>query len=198
MLKIALFGTSADPPTTGHQEILIWLSQNFDLVAVWASDNPFKSHQTSLEHRTKMLGLLIEDIPDKHNICIYPELSNSRSIFTLERAQTIWPNAEFSLAIGADLVSSTNNKSEQPTIPILSWYRINDLLKQIQLLVVPRPGYPLSKADLEQLESIGAKVAIADLNTPPVSSTEYRERGDKTNITPPPIQAYINREHLYA
>ncbi|MFN6300225.1 MAG: nicotinic acid mononucleotide adenylyltransferase, partial [Microcystis sp.] len=27
MLKIALFGTSADPPTAGHQAILKWLSE---------------------------------------------------------------------------------------------------------------------------------------------------------------------------
>ncbi|MGB3262812.1 MAG: adenylyltransferase/cytidyltransferase family protein, partial [Microcoleus sp.] len=55
MQKIALFGTSADPPTAGHKTILSWLSQHFDWVAVWASDNPFKSHSTSLEHRSAML-----------------------------------------------------------------------------------------------------------------------------------------------
>ncbi|NEQ41665.1 MAG: nicotinic acid mononucleotide adenylyltransferase, partial [Okeania sp. SIO3I5] len=45
MTKIALFGTSADPPTAGHETIVRWLSQNFNKVVVWASDNPFKSHQ---------------------------------------------------------------------------------------------------------------------------------------------------------
>jgi cytidyltransferase-like protein len=62
MKRIALFGTSADPPTSGHQAILNWLSQHYDLVAVWASDNPFKSHQTPLEHRSRMLRLLIEEL----------------------------------------------------------------------------------------------------------------------------------------
>ena len=55
MTQIALFGTSADPPTSGHQAILLWLSQRFDKVVVWASDNPFKTHQTLLEHRMAML-----------------------------------------------------------------------------------------------------------------------------------------------
>jgi nicotinate-nucleotide adenylyltransferase len=62
MVNIALFGTSADPPTSAHQAILNWLSYHYDHVAVWASDNPFKTHQTPLEHRSTMLRLLIEDI----------------------------------------------------------------------------------------------------------------------------------------
>ena len=58
-MKIALFGTSADPPTAAHQTILQWLSDHYDQVAVWASDNPFKENQTPLSHRMTMLALLI-------------------------------------------------------------------------------------------------------------------------------------------
>ncbi|NJM46313.1 MAG: nicotinic acid mononucleotide adenylyltransferase, partial [Alkalinema sp. RU_4_3] len=43
MLKLALFGTSADPPTLGHLAIVNYLSAKYDRVAVWAADNPFKS-----------------------------------------------------------------------------------------------------------------------------------------------------------
>ena len=52
-MRVALFGTSADPPTSGHQKILSWLSERYDWVAIWAADNPFKSHQTSLTHAPK-------------------------------------------------------------------------------------------------------------------------------------------------
>lgn len=48
-MNIALFGTSADPPTRGHGKILTWLAQHYDQVAVWAADNPFKQHQASLD-----------------------------------------------------------------------------------------------------------------------------------------------------
>ena len=58
MTKIALFGTSADPPTKGHQAIIKWLSKNFEKVVIWASDNPLKNHQTFLEKRSKMLSIL--------------------------------------------------------------------------------------------------------------------------------------------
>jgi nicotinate-nucleotide adenylyltransferase len=204
MNKIALFGTSADPPTAGHRAILVWLSQHFDLVAVWASDNPFKSHASPLEHRTKMLGLLIEEIAaPQHNISLYPELSHPRTLVTLERAKEIWADGDFTLAIGSDLVCGSSGDNSGDTealdrkgLAIMSWYRVEDLLRQVKLLVVPRPGYALSDKDLDDLRGLGTEVAIADFNAPAVSSTAYREKGDTTSLTPP-IEAYIHQEHLY-
>ena len=187
MKRVALFGTSADPPTAGHQAILRWLSQHYDWVAVWAADNPFKSHQTSLEHRGAMLRLLIEDINcTRENIVLHPELSSYRTLETLEKAKEYWgADADFTLVIGSDLVSQ-----------LPRWYRVKDLLRQVQLLVVPRPGYPVGDADLQRLMQLGAEVAIADLTGLAVSSTAYRENGDTQALTPP-VQAYIHREHLY-
>lgn len=187
MKRIALFGTSADPPTSGHQAILSWLSQHYDWVAVWAADNPFKSHQTALEHRGAMLRLLIEDIdPPRLNIGLHPELSSRRTLETVHKAKERWgADADLTLVIGSDLVS------QMPR-----WYRVEDLLWQVHLLVVPRLGYAVEDAGLEDLRQLGAKVAIADLTVPDVSSTKYRENGDTQALTPP-IEAYIHREHLY-
>ena len=186
-MKIALFGTSADPPTAGHQEILSWLSERYDWVAVWAADNPFKSHQTPLEHRGAMLSLLIEDIDlPQYNIGFHPELSSYRTLETVEKAKELWgADANFTLVIGADLVNQ-----------LPRWYRSEDLLRQVQLLVVPRPGYAVKDVDLQQLRQLGAEVVLADLTGPDVSSTAYRENGDTQALTPP-IEAYIHREHLY-
>ena len=39
---VALFGTSADPPTMGHRALLLGLRRLYPLVATWASDNPLK------------------------------------------------------------------------------------------------------------------------------------------------------------
>ncbi|MBE9184662.1 nicotinate-nucleotide adenylyltransferase [Microcoleus sp. LEGE 07076] len=186
MQRIALFGTSADPPTAGHKTILSWLSQHFDLVAVWASDNPFKSHSTSIEHRSAMLLLIIQEINSpKHNLCLNPELSSSRTLETVEQARLQWPDAELTLVIGSDLVGQ-----------LPRWYKFEQLLKQVELLIVPRPGYPSEQLDLWQLRRSGAEVAIASLNAPNVSSTSYRETGDTEALTPT-IEDYINREHLY-
>lgn len=185
--KIALFGTSADPPTAGHKAILRWLSDRYDIVAVWASDNPFKNHQTSLDHRSAMLGLLIEEIQScQHNIILRKELSDRKSLLSLEKAKDIWgENAEYTLVIGSDLLTQ-----------IRKWYRIEELLHKARVLIVPRPEYPIQESDLEELGALGGRYTVADLNAPAVSSTAYRERGDKNAITQT-VKDYINQEQLY-
>lgn len=186
MGTLALFGTSADPPTRGHQAILIWLSQQFDQVAVWASDNPFKVHQASLEQRQEMLQRLVGEIqPPAGDIVLASELSHPRALTTLERACQEWPHAQLTFVIGSDLV---------PKLP--SWYRIREVLTQVQLLVIPRPGYPLLPTELDSLKELGGQIAIADFIGPAVSSSAYRE-ADKPDALTPAIQAYIEQEKLY-
>lgn len=187
MMKVALFGTSADPPTAGHLAILKWLSERYDWVAVWAADNPFKSHQTPLEHRSEMLRLLIEELkPWRQNIGFYPELSSYRTLESVEKARKHWGDkADLALAIGSDLVSQ-----------LPRWYRVKDLLQQVQLLVVPRPGYAVESDRLDDLRQLGGKITIADLTGPNVSSTAYRENRDTEAVTPT-VEAYIHRKHLY-
>jgi nicotinate-nucleotide adenylyltransferase len=188
MTKIALFGTSADPPTAGHLAILKWLSEHFDRVAVWASDNPFKNHRTALEHRAMMLNLLIRDIdPPRENIQLRQELSDRRSLLSVEKAREIWgDDAEYSLVIGSDLVGQIGR-----------WYRAGELLQKVKILVIPRPGYPIATDAIRQLEALGGICSIADIGAPPVSSTDYREKGDDDAVIPL-VREYIYREKLYA
>jgi nicotinate-nucleotide adenylyltransferase len=155
-------------------------------VAVWAADNPFKSHQTPLKHRMAMLQILIDTIdPPERNIRLYPELSSPRTLYTLETAKRIWMETTFTLVIGSDLIYQ-----------LPSWYQIETVLQQVNLLVVPRPGYPLREVALRELRRMGARIAIADLTGLNISSTAYRENRETDGITPP-VQAYIHREHLY-
>ncbi|MDZ8106008.1 MAG: nicotinate-nucleotide adenylyltransferase [Nostoc sp. DedQUE12a] len=186
-MRIALFGTSADPPTTGHQKVLSWLSEIYDWVAVWAADNPFKSHQTPLEHRAAMLQLLIADIDaPRQNIALEQNLSSLRTLETVEKAKLRWgENVELTLVIGSDLLTQ-----------LPRWYRIEDLLQEVQLLIVPRPRYAIDESSLEVVQNLGGKIAIASLTGLDISSTAYREHGDSQALTAP-VVAYINREHLY-
>ncbi|MGQ4647499.1 nicotinate-nucleotide adenylyltransferase [Lyngbya aestuarii] len=188
MVNIALFGTSADPPTAAHQAILKWLSERHDLVAVWASDNPMKSHQTPLEQRSQMLRLLIEEIsPPRHNIRLYQGFSSPRTLETVEQARRHWGSRiELTLVIGSDLVNQ-----------IPRWYQVEKLLSKVSLLVVPRPGYEVDVAGIQQLRQLGATVEIADFQAPAVSSTAYREQGDTQAVTSP-IKEYIDQQQLYA
>ncbi|MGK7889018.1 MAG: nicotinate-nucleotide adenylyltransferase [Leptolyngbyaceae cyanobacterium] len=191
MTTLALFGTSADPPTAGHQQILRWLSYQYDHVIAWASDNPLKSDQTPLIHRAAMLRLLIHDIePPRLNCHCRQDLSHRRTITTIERVRQEWPDANLTFVIGSDLVRQ-----------LPRWYQATQLIQQVKLLVVPRPGYHVQSDDLEVLQRMGATVAIANLQGLPVSSTASREAvrhnpANSLGLTPP-IRAYILREHLY-
>jgi nicotinate-nucleotide adenylyltransferase len=188
-MNIALFGTSADPPSIGHQQILQWLDNHYDRVLVWVSDNPFKTHQASLSDRLKMMELTIAAIqPSAQAIALQPEISDPRTINTVEQAKQIWQDTNFTLVIGGDLV---------PQLP--TWYRAQDLLNQVNLLVVPRQGVTILGDDIDRLVNMGTEVAIAPDSTsiPNVSSSDYRNNGNSSVIIPT-VAAYIQRESLYA
>lgn len=184
--RIALFGTSADPPTLGHKTILEWLARHYDRVAVWASDNPFKTQQTPLAHRMKMMELLVASLAAP-NITLMPELSHPRSLETVARARQIWGDrAELVLAIGSDLV---------PQLP--RWHQIEQLLAEIELAIVPRPGHTPQAEDLERLAALGGRWQVAPFAAPAVSSSAYRQCED-LDAAAPAVRDYIAREHLYA
>jgi nicotinate-nucleotide adenylyltransferase len=187
MVQIALFGTSADPPTTGHQAIVEWLANRFDLVAVWAADNPFKSGQTPLLHRQAMLALLLDTAgPCYSNVRLCPHLSDARSLNSVHLAKKNWPDAQLILVVGSDVLNS-----------LPSWYRIDELLKAVSLQIVPRPGFPVDGKDLEALKVLGAQLSVADdFIGPDVSSTAYRQTKTKT-VMIPAIAAYIRDHRLY-
>ena len=187
MEKIALFGTSADPPTVGHQTILRWLCQQYDRVVIWASDNPFKEHQTPLKDRNTMLHLAIKDLQlPGNNISLHPELSDRYTLITVNKAREKWgEKAEFILVIGSDILSQ-----------ITSWYQIEELLAQVKVLIVPRLGYDIEQKDLTALNEIGGKFAIATLNAPKAASSIYRLQKDQSLVTPS-VRNYIDQHNLY-
>ncbi|AFZ45655.1 nicotinate (nicotinamide) nucleotide adenylyltransferase [Halothece sp. PCC 7418] len=186
--QIALFGTSADPPTQGHKKILEWLSYHYDQVMVWAADNPLKSDQTPLEHRMTMLALMIDSLATpQNNVVLNSDLSSPRSLETVQKAEALWgKEVDFTFVIGSDLI---------PQIP--RWYASEELLQRVNLLIVPRPGYPPHEDDLKTLSAMGGNYTVADLDAPPVSSTAYRQNGH-SDVVDSSVKQYIQRQQLYS
>jgi nicotinate-nucleotide adenylyltransferase len=186
MIQVALFGTSADPPTVGHQAIVEWLATQFDWVAVWAADNPFKKQQTLLNHRQAMLAMSIDGIADRYkNVKLCPHLSDARTLNSVQKAKLDWPDAQFTLVVGSDVLDSLPH-----------WYRVADLLKAVSLLIVPRPGIPITPHTLDALSNLGARFQVATFIGPDVSSTEYRQTRASQGIMPA-IAQYIKDQNLY-
>ncbi|WP_170944099.1 nicotinate-nucleotide adenylyltransferase [Leptolyngbya sp. BC1307] len=186
-MRVALFGTSADPPHMGHQSILTWLSQEFDQVAVWASENPYKQDQSPLSDRAEMLRRLIDTLPGG-KVGLYQHLSDRYSIHSIARARQIWPRAQLTLVVGADLVAQ-----------LPKWYQAEEIFAQVKILVFPRPGYPVQGPAIATLRQ-QAKVTIAQPpNQYDIASSSYRqtECSRVPDDLPPVIRDYITEHNLY-
>ena len=181
---LALFGTSADPPTRGHQILLEGLVQSYPEVATWASDNPLKQHGASLEQRSALLGQLVAAIGNPR-LSHRQELSSPWAISTLERAAAAWPGRELVFVVGSDLA---------PQIP--SWKQAEAVLDHCVLAIAPRAGWPLQTSCLEQLEGLGGRVVILGLEVPASASSALRQNPDPSQI-PASLLPLLLEHNLY-
>ncbi|MEB3265645.1 MAG: nicotinate-nucleotide adenylyltransferase [Cyanobacteriota bacterium] len=163
---IALFGTSADPPTLGHRALLEGLLRHFPAVATWASNNPLKQHVAPLALRTALLAAVVEAIHDPR-LSLHQELSSPWAIDTLQRARQLWPDRTPVLVIGSDLAAAIHR-----------WRQAEALLRDCRLALVPRQGWPLQAADLERLRQAGARVEVLPLAVPGTASSALRSGGE--------------------
>ena len=101
--RIALFGTSADPPTRGHQALLEQLLHRYDRVATWASDNPMKQHGAALSVRAMLLKALVEQL-NSSNLDLAQDLNRGPASAQIgqchrgERPTLAWSNRHVALA----------------------------------------------------------------------------------------------------
>lgn len=162
MSAIALFGTSADPPTTGHRALLKGLLALYPRVATWASDNPMKPRQAPLALRIALLEALVKAIDDPR-LELVQELSSPWAIETVRRARARWPDQAVVFVVGSDLV---------PQMP--SWRRAEELLAGLEVAVAPRRGWSLDAAALERLRAMGARLRLLELPVPASASSQAR------------------------
>ena len=170
MTTIALFGTSADPPTLGHQALLEGLLDHHDRVVTWASDNPGKCHGLPLQQRQRLLRTLVTSLADPR-LSVEQGLSSPFAIRTLRQAAALWPDATLSFVIGGDLVEQ-----------IVHWKDADQLLQGCRITVVPREGWSLSENGLESLRQAGADLEVLRLKIPGTASSQVRRNVDTSQI----------------
>ncbi len=181
---IALFGTSADPPTLGHQALLNELIKIFPKVITWASDNPDKKHHIPLLKRTELLRILVERISHP-KLELVQELSSPRAIYTLKKALKLWPEASFSFIIGSDLA-----------IQIPKWLNTKSVLNKATIAIAIRDGWPISNNQLEEIKKLGGEVELLPFRIPGSSSSNFREK-PKGSLVPSELIPTLLEGNLY-
>ena len=182
--SIALFGTSADPPTLGHKALLNELIKIFPKVITWASDNPDKNHHISLVKRTQLLRILVKKIAHP-NLELVQELSSPRTIHTLKKALQLWPKASLSFVIGSDLATQ-----------VPKWLKAKSILKQASIAIAIRDGWPISDKQLEEIKKLGGKIDVLPLDIPESSSSRFRESPQEA-LLPQELIPLLLKENLY-
>ena len=182
--SIALFGTSADPPTLGHEALLSELTKIFPKVITWASDNPDKKHQIPLLKRTQLLRILVKKISHP-KLELVQELSSPRTIHTLKRAFRLWPEASFSFVIGSDL-----------TVQVPKWLNAKTILNKATIAIAMRDGWPINDQQLEEIKKLGGEIDLLPFRIPESSSSKFRERPQE-GLVPQELVPFLLEENLY-
>ena len=182
--SIALFGTSADPPTLGLQALLSELTKVFPKVITWASDNPEKKHQIPLIKRTQLLRILVKKISHP-NLELIQELSSPRAIHTLRKALQLWPEASFTFVIGSDL-----------TVQVPKWLNAKSILSKAKIAIAIRDGWPVSEIQIEEIKRLGGEIELLPFNIPKSSSSKFREKPQE-RLVPLELVPTLLKENLY-
>lgn len=214
--RIAVGGSSANPPTLGHQEMLRLLlsSGEFDHV-VWVPCG-WREDKIELAQGHHRLAMTFFTIPQDWLttgppfFCIYPYdigRRQTRSIILLDEIYNFFfpigymrnflcAQAEMVWFLGADLVMPRREFDGKCEI-VAQWFEGEKFLSTANILVMPRPGYP----DPETL-SLPKNIRIFQHTTScDISSSLVRDRiahgFEFEQYVDPRVAQYIKTRKLY-
>ena len=182
--RIALFGTSADPPTIGHKKILEELSNIYSCVIAYASDNPKKKHKENIFFRNLLLKSLIKDI-NNPKIIFNETISSQWAIESIEECKKIYPFSKIDFVVGSDLITE-----------IFSWKNFDKISHTVQLLIIKREGYPIGSKTLKMLKTNKVIFEISSLNIPNISSSMVRLNNNYSDL-PKSLIDIVKKNNLY-
>ena len=182
--RIALFGTSADPPTIGHKKILEELSNIYSCVITYASDNPKKKHKENIFFRNLLLKSLIKDI-NNPKIIFNQKISSQWAIKSIEECKKIYPFSKIDFVIGSDLITE-----------IFLWKNFDKIIHAVKLLIIKREGYPIESNTLKMLKTNKVVFEISSLKIPNISSSMVRLNNNYSDL-PKSLIDIVKKNNLY-
>ena len=182
--SIALFGTSADPPTIGHKKILEELSKIYAFTIGYVSNNPNKNHKEDISIRSHLLKTLIEDL-DNPKILFNQNVSSQWAVESIKKCKRIYAFNNLDFVIGSDLIKD-----------IFYWKNFDKITDEVSFLVILRDGYPVESNTLKMLETYRVKFKISTIKTPNISSSKFRLNFNCSNL-PSSLIDIVKKNNLY-
>ena len=182
--NIALFGTSADPPTIGHKKILEELSKIYTLTISYVSNNPKKEHQEDISIRSYLLETLINNL-ENPKILFNQRVSSQWAVESIKNCKNIYEFKSLDFVIGSDLIKD-----------IFSWKDFDELVKEVCFFIILRKGYPIESITLKMLKTHNVKYKISSINIPNISSSKLRSNFNFSNI-PTSLIDIIKKNNFY-
>jgi len=182
--KIALFGTSADPPTIGHKKILEELSKIYDFTISYVSNNPKKKHRESIKIRSYLLKTLIEDL-DNPKILFNQKVSSQWAVESIKECKQIYEFDNLDFVIGSDLIQD-----------ILCWKNFKKIRNEVSFFIILREGYPIESNTFQMLKTYKVKFKISTIKIPNISSSKLRSNFNYSNL-PTSLIDIVKKNNLY-
>jgi nicotinate-nucleotide adenylyltransferase len=135
-MKIGIIGGTFDPIHMGHLLIAEQARDRMNLDKVWfipAGHPPHKqgAHITSAHHRLEMVKIATEE-NSAFDVLDW-ELKREKLSYTIDTvtwATQTYPDYQFSLIVGTDMVNN-----------LPSWYQIEELIQRVSIIAMHRPGF---------------------------------------------------------
>ena len=182
--SIALFGTSADPPTIGHKKILEELSKIYAFTVSYVSNNPNKNHKEDISIRSHLLKTLIEDL-DNPKILFNQSVSSQWAVESIKKCKRIYEFNNLDFVIGSDLIKD-----------IFYWKNFEKIILEVSFFIILREGYPIDSDTLKMLETSKVKFKISTITIPNTSSSNFRLNFNFSNL-PTSLIDIVKKNNLY-
>jgi nicotinate-nucleotide adenylyltransferase len=155
--KIGLYGGSFNPPHVCHTLTTVWAMQTHRLDEVWwvpTFQHAFNKDLASFEYRVRMCQLALAQIDGASISQVERDLGGeSRTIDTVSALGEQFPNHDYSLIIGSDILDEASR-----------WKNWQGLMEMVDLIVIGRAGH-VGDEDPESTE----------FRLPNISSTRIRD-----------------------
>lgn len=191
--KTGIFGGAFNPVHNGHVRLAEEAVKQLKLRRLLIIPTYVSPHKhTELlpyEDRAEMCRRAFGHIPGAEVSDIEVRLGGtSYSINTIRALKELYPDENFFLLIGGDMLFSFDK-----------WYRYESILKEVKVCAAARDGDSL--ADMMEYANELGRIKVLPTQVVEMSSTEVREKaaagGDISAMVPAGVADYIHEKGLY-